>query len=115
MLGPYSKDRKGVTEALKNHRFNVIRAIGQLKRGTAMQRLVFKSRQKIMSSAVERVLAYFGLRPDDLLHDAVPITDPMAFWIQTGRTIQHYHCWRFIEGEESYFKHKTAKEIHLGS
>jgi len=114
VLDPY-RDSKTGTEMIKNHRFNVIRAIGQLKRSQTMQKLVFKSRQKIMPQAVERVLSYFGLHPDDLLHEAVPITDPMALWIQIGRTIQHYHCWRFIEGEESCFLRRTIKEVHINS
>jgi hypothetical protein len=114
VLDPQREHKTG-TKMLQDHRFNVIRVIGQLKRSRTMQRLVFHSRQKMMPFAVEQVLSYFGLRPDDLLYTAAPVTDPMVLWIQIGRTIQHYHCWRFIEGDDSYFKHKNVKQAHIGS
>ena len=114
VLAPYLKSKTG-PEMLKNHRFNVCQAIGQLKRSRTMQTLAFKSRQKIMNQAVEGVLAYFNVRPDDLLHEAVPVVDPMALWIQIGRTLQQYHCWLLLEGEPSYFTPRSTKKVHFDS
>ena len=61
-----------------------------------------------MPEAVARVLGHFHMRTKDLLHEAVPIRDPMAFWMQIGRTLQHYHCWRLLHGEPSYFTDRAA-------
>ena len=104
VLDPSLKSKTG-SRALKEHRLNVLKAIARFRRRRTTHRLAFQSRQKIMPEAVERVLGYFHMRPEDLLHDAVLIVDPLALWIQIGSTLQQYHCWLLVKGESSYFAH----------
>ena len=69
----------------------------------------------VVDEAVRRVLAYFSVQPEDLLYEPAPVTDPMSLWIEIGRTLQHYHCWLYMEGRPSYFTRRTTKEAHIGS
>ena len=102
VLLPYNADKRGGA-GLKDHRHSVNLTLGEMKRSKTYQKLAFHARQKIMPTAVTNVLSYFNLKPSDFLYPAVPVTNALQFWVDVGRTIQHYHCWLTLQGAPSYY------------
>ena len=107
VLDPSLRSKTGSKE-LRDHRLEVIKAMARFRRRRTTLALAFQSRQEIMPQAVERVLCLFGMRPDDFLHEAVPIVDPLALWREIGTTLQHYNCWRLVQGYSPYSSGRAA-------
>lgn len=103
ILRPYIDRKIKSTEAIEQHRFNVFQVHCYYKRHLNHQKLAFTTRQRILPEALKHVMSAFNHRPGDFLHPRTPVTDLMGFWKSLGLTIRHYHCWLYLEGEQSYF------------
>ena len=111
VLKPYIEKTLKGTELQERHRFKVFQTLGYYKKHLASQRLAWISRQRIFPEAVRRVCSTFNHDTGDFLHDrtftldpnAVPKRSPLEFWKSLALSIRHYHCWLYVNGEQSFF------------
>jgi hypothetical protein len=111
VLRPYCGRTLKGTEAVERHRHNALQTHKYYKKHVTAQKLAWITRQQIFPEAVRRVCANFNHKPGDFLHERTfvvdpnvqPVRSPLDFWRTLGLAIRHYHCWLYVNGEQSYF------------
>lgn len=111
ILKPYiAKEIKG-SETVQRHRFSVFQVHGHYKRHMGNQRLAWITRQRILPEAVAQVVNSFNHDLGDFLYPRIPVTDPMQFWQSLALTIRHYHCWLYLNGDQSYYTPRRNEKL----
>lgn len=109
ILKPYLSTKTG-SETLQRHRFSASQCLTRYKQRPSIGRYAWLARQQTLKETVRVVLANFGYHPEDLLYPQEPIRNIFEFWIELGTVIRHNHCWRFLNGEPSFFsRHREIK------
>jgi len=94
---PWLKTRHG-TEVQNKKRVLVSKILGELKSGSKRAIAAFKSRESIMSSALQTVLNQRGFDLDDFELEN-PVKEVLPFWNRLGLAIQHLYCLKYYDGD----------------
>lgn len=99
--------------ALARHRFKVGRLLVELKKnargGGAYAKAMFQLREAAAPEAVRRVLARYGLQPDDFTSKDQVVTDMLAFWGDLALALKNYFVARYLDGDSTVLNYLRAK------
>lgn len=102
ILKPFIEKPSG-TSAVQAHRFSVLQVYKLYKRNWSTGRSAWLTRQSVMRDVLLHVLTSFSYHPSDFLYPRESVRKPMDFWLELAYAIRHNHCWRFVQGEPSFF------------
>jgi hypothetical protein len=87
------------TEALRQHRFHVVKVVTELKHHKQQAAHIFQLREAAAKRAIKHVLGQHGYKPEDFEVAAEPITGMASFWGTLGLAIQHHLLLQFCDGD----------------
>ena len=114
VLKPFIEHPSG-TQAVQRHRYSVLQVYKHYKHHITSARIAWLTRQSVLPDTVLEVISSFGYDPSDFLYPRDPVRKPMSFWMELSLAIRHNHCWRFLQGEPSYFSPKRNEVLRQRS
>ncbi len=96
VLEPFLKAKTG-TKVQQNHRHNVIKTIGELKRRPSIGHATHLARTMIMPQPIERVLYAYRRTADDFEIETETVTNSFTLWRAIGRALQQLYCLNVYE------------------
>jgi hypothetical protein len=108
VLDQHSKSESLTSNVIATLRHNVFQVKKSLRANKPRLIETFKIRQDIMPKAVQQVLSYHRLSPNDFEIDDSPVVSANKFWLVLGKALNHFYCWRAIDGDK-YAMSKISK------
>lgn len=108
VLEKHIKSDYPASDVIATLRHNVFQVKKSLKSNRPRLKETFKIRETIMSRAVQQVLSYHRLSPNDFEIEDEPIISANKFWLVLGKAMNHFYCWRAVDGDK-YAMSKISK------